>query len=187
MNANRIIRIVVGLALIGYGIYSANAWFYLGVVPLVTGIINWCPLEMKMGTCDPKSGCCATPAQDESSDACCSTPAAESASSCCATPSVEATATAQQANSFSFSATKKGKIEILGTGCKKCKELEMAANKAVEELESDYEVVKVEDVQIIANYGVTSTPALVIDGVVKTSGRVLSVDEIKTFIVEAKS
>jgi len=175
MSTNRIIRIVVGLALIGYGVYSSNAWFFLGLAPLITGLINWCPLEMKMGTCDPASGCCATPVS------------ADNTSSCCATPSVEATAAAQQANSFSFSATKKGKIEVLGTGCKKCKELEMAANKAVEELESDYEVVKVEDVQIIANYGVTSTPALVIDGVVKTSGRVLSVDEIKTFIVEAKS
>jgi len=47
---------------------------------------------------------------------------------------------------------------------------------------SDYEVIKVEDVQVITNYGVTSTPALVVDGVVKTTGRVLSVDEIKELI-----
>ena len=170
MSTNKIVRIGVGLALIGYGVYSSNAWFFLGLAPLVTGLINWCPLEMKMGTCDPASGCCATPTQTQNSN------------SCCTTPSVEATEIAKQANSFSFSATKKGKIEVLGTGCKKCKELEMAAQKAVEELQSDYEVIKVEDIQTITNYGVTSTPALVIDGVVKTSGRVLSVDEIKQLI-----
>jgi len=170
MSTNRIVRVVVGLALIGYGVYSSNAWFYLGVLPLLTGVINWCPLEMKMGTCDPASGCCATPTS------------AKSSSSCCATPSVDATVVAKQASNFSFSATKKGKIEVLGTGCKKCKELEIAATKAVKELQSDYEVVKVEDIQAIANYGVTSTPALVVDGVVKTTGRVLSVDEIKKLI-----
>ena len=197
MSTNRIVRIAVGLALIGYGVYSGNAWFFLGLAPLLTGLINWCPLEMKMGTCDPASGCCATPtdnksssccSSDESSDSCCATPApTQNTSSCCTTPSVEATEVAKQANSFSFSASKKGKIEVLGTGCKKCKELEMAAQKAVDALESDYEVLKVEDVQVIANYGVTSTPALVVDGVVKTSGKVLSVDEIKTILTEAKA
>ena len=168
MSTNRIVRIVVGLALIGYGIYSGNAWFYLGVLPLVTGIINWCPLETKMGTCDPASGCCATPAQNESESACCATPA-------------PAQAAPKQATNFFF-AVKKGKIEVLGTGCKKCKELEMAAQKAVEELKSDYEVVKVEDIQEIANYGVTSTPALVVNGVIKSTGRVLSVEEIKKLL-----
>ncbi|HFB53802.1 MAG TPA: DUF2892 domain-containing protein, partial [Sulfurimonas autotrophica] len=112
MSTNRIVRIVVGLALIGYGVYSGNAWFYLGVLPLVTGIINWCPLETKMGTCDPASGCCATPAKEESATACCATPA-------------PAQAAPKQATNFSF-AVKTGKIEILGTGCKKCKELETA-------------------------------------------------------------
>ena len=168
MSTNRIVRIVVGLVLIGYGVYSGNAWFYLGVLPLITGIINWCPLEMKMGTCDPASGCCATPAQNESASACCATPA-------------PAQAVPTQAANFSF-ATKKGKIEILGTGCKKCKELETAAKEAVKELKSDYEVIKVEDIQEIAKYGVTSTPALVVNGVVKSTGRVLSVDEIKELI-----
>ena len=170
MSTNRIVRIVVGLALIGYGMYSGNAWFYLGVVPLITGIINWCPLEMKMGTCDPASGCCATPAQNESTGTCCTTPAP-----------AQAAAAQKQAANFSF-AVKKGKIEILGTGCKKCKDLEMAAKEAVKELKSDYEVIKVEDIQDIANYGVTSTPALVVNGVVKSTGRVLSVDEIKQLI-----
>ena len=39
----RPIRIVAGLALIGYGIYSGNAWFYLGALPLIAGIVNFCP------------------------------------------------------------------------------------------------------------------------------------------------
>lgn len=168
MSLNRIVRIVVGLALIGYGVYSGIVWFYLGIIPLVTGVINWCPLEMKMGTCDPASGCCATPTQKENTNACCATPA-------------PAQSAPKQAANFSF-APKKNTIEVLGTGCKKCKELEMVAKQAVEELQSDYEVVKVEDVQEIMNYGVTSTPALVINGVVKSTGRVLSVDEIKEML-----
>jgi len=72
MSTNRIVRIVIGLAFIGYAVYSDNAWFSLGVLPLITGIINWCPLEMKMGTCDPSSGCCASNSKDTSESACCS-------------------------------------------------------------------------------------------------------------------
>ena len=175
MSTNRIVRIVIGLGLVGYGVYSGNAWFYLGVVPLITGIVNWCPLETKMGTCDPASGCCATPTPQENTSACCATPA----------PASSETAAKPAAN-FSFTA-KKGKIEILGTGCKKCKALETAAREAVEALGGDYEVVKVEDVQEIMKYGVASTPALVIDGVVKSSGRVLSADEIKQLIAKEAS
>ena len=73
MSTNRIVRIVVGLALVGYGIYSQNSWFFLGLAPLITGLINWCPLETKMGTCDPASGCCATPINSNSTS-CCSLP-----------------------------------------------------------------------------------------------------------------
>jgi hypothetical protein len=40
----RPIRLVVGSALIGYGVYSGNPWFYLGAIPLIAGIINFCPL-----------------------------------------------------------------------------------------------------------------------------------------------
>lgn len=70
------------------------------------------------------------------------------------------------------------KIEILGTGCTKCKALEEAAKQAVAKIGGFHEVVKVEDVVEIMNYGVMSTPALVVDGVVKSSGKLLSVDEI---------
>ncbi|MGD9553463.1 MAG: thioredoxin family protein [Arcobacteraceae bacterium] len=70
------------------------------------------------------------------------------------------------------------KIEILGTGCTKCKALEEAAKQAVAKIGGFHEVSKVEDVVEIMNYGVMSTPALVVDGVVKSSGKLLSVDEI---------
>ena len=70
------------------------------------------------------------------------------------------------------------KLEILGTGCAKCKALEEAAKQAVAKVGGFHQVVKVEDVVEIMNYQVMSTPALVIDGVVKSSGKLLSVEEI---------
>ncbi len=71
------------------------------------------------------------------------------------------------------------KIEVLGTGCAKCKTLYENAKKAIEESGKSAEIVKVEDLPSIMKYGVMSTPALVIDGQVKFSGKVASVTEIK--------
>ncbi|MBJ6748708.1 thioredoxin family protein [Geomonas anaerohicana] len=70
------------------------------------------------------------------------------------------------------------KIEVLGTGCAKCKTLYENTKKAVEESGAAAEVLKVEDVPSIMKYGVMTTPALVIDGEVKFSGKVASVVEI---------
>lgn len=70
------------------------------------------------------------------------------------------------------------KIEVLGTGCAKCKTLFDNAKKAVEEAGVAAEVVKVEDIPTIMKYGVMSTPALVVDGQVKFSGKVASAAEI---------
>ena len=70
------------------------------------------------------------------------------------------------------------KIEILGTGCSKCKALEEATKQAVAKVGGFHEVIKVEDIVKIMNYGVMSTPALVIDGVVKSSGKLLGIEEI---------
>lgn len=70
------------------------------------------------------------------------------------------------------------KIEVLGTGCSKCKALEEAVKQAVTKIGEFHEVKKVEDLVEIMNYGVMSTPALVVDGVVKSTGKVLSVDEL---------
>jgi small redox-active disulfide protein 2 len=71
------------------------------------------------------------------------------------------------------------KIEILGTGCAKCKTLYENVSKAVAESGTSAELVKVEDIPSIMKYGIMSTPALVIDGQVKFSGKIASVAEIK--------
>ncbi len=74
------------------------------------------------------------------------------------------------------------KIEILGTGCAKCKTLYDNTKKALEESGRSAELVKVEDIPTIMKYGVMSTPALVIDGQVKFSGKLASVGEIKDML-----
>ncbi len=74
------------------------------------------------------------------------------------------------------------KIEILGTGCPKCKQLEANARKAVEVAKKKAEIIKVTDIGKIISYGVMSTPALVIDGKIKASGRIPDADEIKKWL-----
>ncbi|HEX5710133.1 MAG TPA: thioredoxin family protein [Sulfuricurvum sp.] len=74
------------------------------------------------------------------------------------------------------------KIEILGTGCTKCKTLEEAAKQAVAQSGQFAQIEKVEDIMKIMEYGVMSTPALVIDGKVLSTGKVLSVTEIVEMI-----
>ena len=71
------------------------------------------------------------------------------------------------------------KIEVLGTGCSKCKTLYENVKKAVEESGKTAEIVKIEDIPSIMKHGVMSTPALVINGKVKFAGKVASVAEIK--------
>lgn len=71
------------------------------------------------------------------------------------------------------------KIEVLGTGCAKCKTLFENTLKAVAMSGKEAEVVKVEDIPSIMKYGVMSTPALVVDGTVKFSGRVATPEEIR--------
>ena len=74
------------------------------------------------------------------------------------------------------------KIEILGTGCAKCKTLEENTKLALAKIGGFHNLQKVEDIVEIMNYGVMSTPGFVVDGVVKSSGKVLSVDEIVKII-----
>jgi small redox-active disulfide protein 2 len=76
----------------------------------------------------------------------------------------------------------KMKIEILGSGCPKCKLLEANARKALEETGKKAEIVKVTDINKIIEYGVMSTPAIVIDGKVKSFGKVADVSEIKKWL-----
>lgn len=73
-------------------------------------------------------------------------------------------------------------IKILGTGCAKCNKLTEATELAAKELGIDYTVEKVTDLQKIMSYSVMSTPALVVDGVVKVAGRVPSHDDLKKLL-----
>jgi small redox-active disulfide protein 2 len=74
------------------------------------------------------------------------------------------------------------KLQILGTGCAKCNALTMTTEKAAQALGLPYELEKVTDLKQIMAFGVMTTPALVVDGKVKVSGKVPSVDEIKTML-----
>ncbi|MDW7679203.1 MAG: thioredoxin family protein [bacterium] len=76
-------------------------------------------------------------------------------------------------------------IKILGIGCSNCIKLEDMTKKAAQELNVNAEFVKVKEIDEILEYGVARTPGLVIDGVVKSSGRIPSVEQIKTFIQES--
>ena len=78
------------------------------------------------------------------------------------------------------------KLHILGTGCPKCKKLAENTEAAAKALGIEYDMVKVTDINEIMKFGVMMTPALAVDGKVKFSGKVPSVDELKK-ILEAKS
>ncbi|TLM68131.1 MAG: thioredoxin family protein [Deltaproteobacteria bacterium] len=70
------------------------------------------------------------------------------------------------------------KIEVLGSGCAKCTQLYDNVKKALELAGKEADVVKVQDIPSIMKYGVMSTPALVVDGQVKFSGRLATPEEI---------
>lgn len=74
------------------------------------------------------------------------------------------------------------KIEILGTGCAKCRLLEANTKAAADKLGIEYELEEVTDLSEFVKRGVMMTPALVVDGVVKVAGRVPPEDEIATLL-----
>jgi small redox-active disulfide protein 2 len=75
------------------------------------------------------------------------------------------------------------KIQILGTGCPKCKKLYEVSQQAVKELGIEAEVIKVEDINEIMKFNVMMTPALAVDGEVKVTGRIPKPDELKAMII----
>jgi small redox-active disulfide protein 2 len=75
------------------------------------------------------------------------------------------------------------KLQILGTGCAKCKNLATATEQAAQALGLPYELEKITDLKQIMSFGVMITPALVVDGKVKVSGKVPSVDDLKKLLV----
>ncbi|MCF7791495.1 MAG: thioredoxin family protein [Victivallales bacterium] len=74
------------------------------------------------------------------------------------------------------------KIQILGTGCPKCKKLAENAETAAKELGLDFELEKVTDINKIMSFGIMMTPGLAVDGNVKSAGKVLSAKEIKEIL-----
>ena len=178
-------RIVVGLALIGYGFYSGNAWFYLGAIPLATGLVNWCPMEAMMGGCksgECSDGFCCTPAKEESSS-CCSSDDSKKNSSCCSIPQ-ESVASDTTESKCCSSENNDGSIviKILGTGCANCIALKKVVDEAVSQLGGDTKVIKEEDINEIMKYKVMSMPGLVINEKVVSAGKLLTLDEVKELI-----
>ena len=74
------------------------------------------------------------------------------------------------------------KIEVLGTGCAKCKRLIANVQEAAKDLGAEAEVIKVDSIDELVERGVMSTPALFIDGKMQLSGRVATVDELKRLL-----
>jgi small redox-active disulfide protein 2 len=74
------------------------------------------------------------------------------------------------------------KVQILGTGCPKCRTLTANAQAAIAELGLDAEIVKVDQIKDIVAMGVMATPALAVDGAVKSSGHLLSVEQVKRIL-----
>ncbi len=74
------------------------------------------------------------------------------------------------------------KVLILGSGCAKCMKLYAQVDAAIKELGIECDLEKVEDIQEFIKYGVMMTPALVVDGEVKMSGRIPGLDELKTML-----
>lgn len=74
------------------------------------------------------------------------------------------------------------KIQILGTGCPKCKQLAELAEAAAKELGLTYELEKVTQINDIMKFGVMITPALVVDGQVKSVGKVPPLSDLKTML-----
>ena len=76
------------------------------------------------------------------------------------------------------------KIQILGTGCPKCKKLAEKTEAAAKDLGIQYEIEKITDINEIMKFGVMVTPALAVDGQVKLAGKVPSVEEVKNLLTE---
>jgi len=75
------------------------------------------------------------------------------------------------------------KLQILGTGCAKCAKLFQTTEAAAKSLGQEVQIEKITDLQKIMSFGVMMTPALVVDGVVKVSGKVPSAEEVKKMLL----
>lgn len=73
-------------------------------------------------------------------------------------------------------------LQVLGTGCPKCKKLAEATEEAARRLGIDYKLEKVTDITAIMSFGVMMTPALAVDGKVKVSGKIPSAEELRNIL-----
>jgi len=78
------------------------------------------------------------------------------------------------------------KIQILGTGCAKCKKLAETAETAAKELGLDYELVKVTEIDDILDFGIMATPGLAVDGKVLSAGKVPTVEQARALLQGAR-
>ncbi|MCK4441525.1 MAG: DUF2892 domain-containing protein, partial [Sulfurovaceae bacterium] len=126
MSTSRIVRIVIGLALIAYGVFSKNSWFYLGAIPLIMGILDICPRKMlskyfAKEECYEGDSCCSTNIDNSSY---CTPKNSSEESSCCSVSTSDSQVkwSTNKENSCCSSNSQDGEmlIEILGTGCAKC-------------------------------------------------------------------
>jgi len=110
----------------------------------------------------------------------------EQKSSCCCSSNDEQIAkfTAAPKKEVSCCSSNNGKIviKILGTGCANCVTLKNRVESVINELDGEFEVIKVEDIQEIMKYQVISTPGLVVNEEVKSAGKLLSIEDIKKII-----
>ncbi len=102
----------------------------------------------------------------------------ETASCCCAAANQPAPAGSAASGSL--------RVEVLGSGCTKCNQLEANTRTALAQLGIDAQIGHVTDFAQIAAYGVMSTPALVINGTVVSTGRVLTVEEAAELLQKAR-
>lgn len=102
----------------------------------------------------------------------------ETASCCCAAANQPAPAGSAASGSL--------RVEVLGSGCAKCNQLEANTRTALAQLGIDAQIGHVTDFAQIAAYGVMSTPALVINGTVVSTGRVLTVEEAAELLQKAR-
>ena len=74
------------------------------------------------------------------------------------------------------------KMQILGTGCPKCQKLAEMTEQAAKELNLDYEIIKVTDLNEIMSFGIMMTPGLAVDGEVKVAGKLPTMDALKIML-----
>ncbi len=129
-----------------------------------------------------ETSCCST---EETS--CCSTEEAsccskeEEKSSCCGDISADSLANAKEELKNGSS------VKVLGSGCKKCNELEKATKEALASLNMDTTIDHITDFAAISSYGIMTTPALVVDGKVVSYGKVLKTNEVVEILKKARA